>query len=180
MWEVRLPMTLFDRPYPFVHALGALRRHLLLQPVAGGMQASDGDRHLVGDLPVAQVHLDQHAKRLLRRRDPRHPLPKRRQETRIRRPERAVERLVPLPLRIVGKAGGTPSVSDTRRRDAPSVPTVRRTARRFAGADASTQTPNRPRRGGTPAPRTASKSVSMTLPLLLRFCFSKKTIPVLI
>ena len=99
-------MTLFDRPYPFVHALGALRRHLLLQPVAGGMQASDGDRHLVGDLPVAQVHLDQHAKRLLRRRDPRHPLPKRRQETRIRRPERAVERLVPLPLRIVGKAGG--------------------------------------------------------------------------
>ena len=67
MWEVRLPMTLFDRPYPFVHALGALRRHLLLQPVAGGMQASDGDRHLVGDLPVAQVHLDQHAKRLLRR-----------------------------------------------------------------------------------------------------------------
>lgn len=106
MWEVRLPMTLFDRPYPFVHALGALRRHLLLQPVAGGMQASDGDRHLVGDLPVAQVHLDQHAKRLLRRRDPRHPLPKRRQEARVRRPERSVERLVPLPLRIVGKAGG--------------------------------------------------------------------------
>ncbi len=99
-------MTLFDRPYPFVHALGALRRHLLLQPVAGGMQASDGDRHLVGDLPVAQVHLDQHAKRLLRRRDPRHPLPKRRQEARVRRPERSVERLVPLPLRIVGKAGG--------------------------------------------------------------------------
>lgn len=99
-------MTLFDRPYPFVHALGGLLRHLLLQPVAGGMQASDGDRHLVGDLPVAQVHLDQHAKRLLRRRDPRHPLPKRRQEARVRRPERSVERLVPLPLRIVGKAGG--------------------------------------------------------------------------
>lgn len=99
-------MTLFDRPYPFVHALGDLLRHLLLQPVAGGMQASDGDRHLVGDLPVAQVHLDQHAKRLLRRRDPRHPLPKRRQEARVRRPERSVERLVPLPLRIVGKAGG--------------------------------------------------------------------------
>ena len=64
-------MTLFDRPYPFVHALGGLRRHLLFQPVAGGVQASDGDRHLVGDLPVAQVHLDQHAKRFLRRRDPR-------------------------------------------------------------------------------------------------------------
>lgn len=106
MWEVRLPMTLFDRPYPFVHALGALRRHLLLQPVAGGMQASDGDRHLVGDLPVAQVHLDQHAKRLLRRRDPRHPLPKRRQETRIRCPERSVERSVPFSLRIGGKARG--------------------------------------------------------------------------
>ena len=172
-------MTLFDRPYPFVHALGGLRRHLLFQPVAGGVQASDGDRHLVGDLPVAQVHLDQHAKRFLRRRDPRHPLPKRRQETRIRRPERSVERSVPFSLRIGGKARA-PSVSGTRRRDAPSVPTVRRIARRSAGADASTRTPSSPRRGGAPASRTSSKSVSMTLPLLLRFCFSKETIPILI
>ena len=172
-------MTLFDRPYPFVHALGGLRRHLLFQPVAGGVQASDGDRHLVGDLPVAQVHLDQHAKRFLRRRDPRHPLPKRRQETRIRCPERSVERSVPFSLRIGGKAGA-PSVSGTRRRDAPSVPTVRRTARRSAGADASMRTPSSPRRGGAPASRTSSKSVSMTLPLLLRFCFSKETIPILI
>ena len=164
-------MTLFDRPYPFVHALGGLRRHLLFQPVAGGVQASDGDRHLVGDLPVAQVHLDQHAKRFLRRRDPRHPLPKRRQETRIRCPERSVEGTRP---------AGAPSVSGTRRRDAPSVPTVRRTARRSAGADASMRTPSSPRRGGAPASRTSSKSVSMTLPLLLRFCFSKETIPILI
>ncbi len=173
-------MTLFDRPYPFVHALGGLRRHLLFQPVAGGVQASDGDRHLVGDLPVAQVHLDQHAKRFLRRRDPRHPLPKRRQETRIRRPERSVERSVPFSLRIGGKARGQQVLlpyRGTRRRDAPSVPTVRRTARRSAGADASMRTPSSPRRGGAPAARTSSKSVSMTLPLLLRFCFSKETDP---
>lgn len=50
-------MTLFDRPYPFVHALGGLRRHLLFQPVAGGVQASDGDRHLVGDLRLLRFIL---------------------------------------------------------------------------------------------------------------------------
>ena len=172
-------MTLFDRPYPFVHALGGLRRHLLFQPVAGGVQASDGDRHLVGDLPVAQVHLDQHAKRFLRRRDPRHPLPKRRQET----PGTiggTIRSLFAPDRREGTRPAGAPSVSGTRRRDAPSVPTVRRTARRSAGADASMRTPSSPRRGGAPAARTSSKSVSMTLPLLLRFCFSKETIPILI
>ena len=175
-------MTLFDRPYPIVHRPWRLRRHLLFQPVASGVQASDGDRHLVGDLPVAQVHLDQHAKRLLRRRDPRHPLPKRRQETRIRRPERSVERSVPFRSGSAGstRPAGAPSVSGTRRRDAPSVPTVRRirsSIRRRRCFHANTQQP--PQRRSASIPHII-KSVSMTLPLLLRFCFSKETIPILI
>ncbi len=98
--------ALLDRPHPVVQDLGILRQHLLLQPVAGGMQAPDGDGHLVGDLPVAQVHLDQHAKGLLHRRDTRHPLPEPRQEPRVGRPEGAVKRPVLFPVRIGGEARG--------------------------------------------------------------------------